>query len=102
MALAKHILFGTLIALCGCAAPPAPQPVEQPPAEVERHQTPDDPNPDGLPAGVLEWVHYVCNDVQDPEERRKLIQQSEEERGWIFTCPDDKRAETVSGIQGGG
>jgi hypothetical protein len=94
MARAKHILFVTVFALSACASAP---PTEQRVAPVESHQT---PARHALPDGVLEWVHYVCNDIQDPAERAKLLQQSKEERGWIFTCPEEKTAAPPSQGEG--
>lgn len=76
-----------VMSLCACATAPPPPPAVEIPDE-SAHQDPSNPNPDALPGGVLEWVNYVCNDVQDPAEREKLIKMSAEERGWIFTCPD--------------
>jgi hypothetical protein len=52
------------------------------------HQNPANPNPDALPKGLIEWVDYVCS-IPDPEARKQAIRDSEEQRGWTFTCPEE-------------
>jgi hypothetical protein len=54
------------------------------------HQNPANPNPDALPEGLIEWVDYVCS-IPDPEARQQAIHDSEEQRGWTFTCPEEPR-----------
>ena len=59
---------------------------------VHRHQDPNQPNPDALPAGVMEWVCYVCEDIPDPEAKRQAIRDSEEQNGWTLTCPAESES----------
>jgi hypothetical protein len=79
-----------LIALSACASAPPPQPQQQAKV-VTPHQDPSNPNPNALPEGVMEWVNYVCNDIPDPEARAQAIKDSAEQKGWVFTCPEDKQ-----------
>jgi len=77
----------TVLALSACATSTARRD-----AQVTRatpHQDPNQPNPDAVPKGLIEWVDYVCS-IPDPEARKQAIHDSEEQRGWTFTCPEEK------------
>jgi hypothetical protein len=93
MAITKYSsLLGSLalLALTACASPQR-QDREAAAGAVPKnpHQNPANPNPDALPKGLIEWVDYVCS-IPDPEARKQAIKDSEEQRGWTFTCPEDK------------
>jgi len=94
MAAIKHASFSgwlALLALAGCASGPRTDPSQvattTPPTNA--HQNPDNPNPDALPKGLLEWVDYVCS-IPDPEARKQAMKDAEEQKGWTFTCPEPK------------
>lgn len=87
MTLRTCVICCGFLVLSACAGAPSTQTPTQSP-----HQDPSNPNPAALPDGVLEWVNYVCNEIPDPEARKQAIKDSAEQRGWIFTCPDDRSA----------
>jgi len=94
MARIKHAsLLGSLslLALTACATSrhndSKQAATASPPANP--HQNPANPNPDALPKGLMEWVDYVCS-IPDPEARKQAIKDSEEQKGWTFTCPEEK------------
>jgi hypothetical protein len=83
----------TVLALTACATSPGNKSAQAAASSAvnphEAHQTPSNPNPDALPQGLIEWVDYVCS-IPDPEARQQAIRDSEEQRGWTFTCPEEK------------
>ena len=91
MARIKHAsLLGSLslLALTACATSRHNDSKQaSPPANP--HQNPANPNPDALPKGLMEWVDYVCS-IPDPEARKQAIKDSEEQKGWTFTCPEEQ------------
>jgi hypothetical protein len=91
MAIKKVASFLGCLCLATLAACASSKRQDSATASVPRnpHQNPANPNPDALPKGLIEWVEYVCS-IPDPEARKQAIKDSEEQRGWTFTCPEAK------------
>jgi uncharacterized lipoprotein len=91
----KHLVAALLVAaLSACAASPRQSESAQVASSAasrnpQAHQSPETANPNALPKGLVEWVDYVCS-IPDPEARKQAIKDSEEQRGWTFTCPEEK------------
>jgi hypothetical protein len=91
----KQLVAALLVAaLSACAAAPRqPDSAQVASSAANRsaqaHQSPETANPNALPKGLIEWVDYVCS-IPDPEARKQAIKDSEEQRGWTFTCPEEK------------
>jgi PBP1b-binding outer membrane lipoprotein LpoB len=72
--------------LAGCSSSIPARQAEQAQRKTSVMEEADAPDAEVLPKGLIEWVDYVCS-IPDPEAKKQAIRDSEEQRGWTFTCP---------------